>query len=203
MGGLGVFLGLPDRHHENICWLMNFYDNFGLVLGSSWGLLGASWAVLGASWCLLGASWRPLGELLGAFVAYQRVQDAICCICIMVKRSAYFSSGSTKSTPGGFLSASWGLLGVSWRQLGRSWSILEASWRSLGNHIGPLEALKAKMLIFHWFYKGLAAQVPWHGCQQGSGPEPWRGVGGRHKSLPQGLGLGLVWICCSYVIYTP
>ena len=68
--GLGVFLGLPDRHHENICWLIDFYDDFGLVLGSSWGLLGASWAVLGVSWCLLGASWRPLGELLGAFVAH-------------------------------------------------------------------------------------------------------------------------------------
>ena len=70
LGGLGVFLGLPGRHHENICWLIDFYDDFGLVLGSSWGLLGASWAVLGVSWCLLGASWRPLGELLGAFVAY-------------------------------------------------------------------------------------------------------------------------------------
>ena len=69
LGGLGVFLGLPDRHHENICWLIDFYDDFGLVFGSSWGLLGASWAVLGVSWCLLGASWRPLGELWGAFVA--------------------------------------------------------------------------------------------------------------------------------------
>ena len=70
LGGLGVFLGLPDRHHENICWLIDFYDDFGLVFGSSWGLLGASWAVLEVSWCLLGASWRPLGELLGAFAAH-------------------------------------------------------------------------------------------------------------------------------------
>ena len=40
------------------------------------------------------------------------------------------------------------------------------------------------MLIFHWFYNGLAAQLPRHVRQQPSGPEPWRGVWGRHKSLP-------------------
>ena len=52
--------------------------------------------------------------------------------------------------------------------------ILEASWRPLGSHVGPLEALKAKMLIFPWFYNGLAAQVARHPRKQASEPEPWR-----------------------------
>ena len=90
LGGLGVFLGLPDRHNENTCWLIDFYDDFVLVLGGSWGLLGASWAVLGASWCLLGASWRPLGELLCAFVIQERVQDARCCIIYHVQKKCLF-----------------------------------------------------------------------------------------------------------------
>jgi hypothetical protein len=59
LGGLVVFLGLPGRHNENTCWLIDFYDDFGLVLGGSWEHLGR----------FLRASWRPLGELLGAFVA--------------------------------------------------------------------------------------------------------------------------------------
>ena len=157
------------------------------ILDSYWEALGGSWEHLGRFFGVLGASWEHLGGLWESSwvpLWFSNVFDAICCICIMVKRSAYFSSGSTKSTPGGFLSASWGLLRVSWRHLGRSWSILEASWRSLGNHIGPLEALKAKMLIFHCFYKGLAAQLPRHDRQRLSEPEPWRGEGGRHKSLP-------------------
>ena len=35
LGSLGVFLGLPDRHNENTCWLIDFYDDFVLVLGGS------------------------------------------------------------------------------------------------------------------------------------------------------------------------
>jgi hypothetical protein len=46
------------------------------------------------------------------------------------------------------------------------------------------ERPRAILLIFHWFYKGLAAQVSRHHRQELSEPEPWRGVGGRHKSLP-------------------
>ena len=62
--------------------------------------------------------------------------------------------------------------------------VLGRSWGALVRHDGPLEGQMAKMLIFHWFYKGLAAQLPRHVRQQHRGPEPWRGVGGRHKSLP-------------------
>ena len=53
-------------HYANEAIQKTCYDISGRLLG----LLGASWAVLGVSWCLLGASWRPLGELLGAFVAH-------------------------------------------------------------------------------------------------------------------------------------
>ena len=52
---------------------------------------------------------------------------------------------------------------------------LEASWHPLRRHVGPLEALKANMLIFSWFHKGLAAQVPWVNRHKCSEPEPWRG----------------------------
>ena len=160
------------------------------ILGSYWEALGGSWEHLGRFLGLLGASWEHLGGLWGSSWVPLWLINVFKMLYvasyIMLKRSAYFSSGSTKSSsrrpPSGFLSASWGLLGVSWRHLGPSQSILEASWRSLGNHVGPLEALVAKMLIFHWFYKGLAAQLPRHVRQQHRGPEPWRGVGGRHPS---------------------
>ena len=120
MGGLGVFLGLPDRHNENTCWLVHFYDDFVLVLGGSWGLLGASWAVLGASWGLLGASWRPLGELLCAFVIEERVQDARCCImCHVLKKCLFLKREHEIQQP----QASWRLLVC---LLGRLGSLLEA-----------------------------------------------------------------------------
>ena len=54
-------------------------------------------------------------------------------------------------------------------------SLLGRSWGALGRHGGPLEGLMAEILIFHWFYNGLAAQLPWHGRQVPSEPEPWRG----------------------------
>ena len=63
LGGLGVFLGLPDRHQENTCWLIDFYDDSGLVLGGSLGLLRAYCAALGA----LGASQEHLGGSAEAF----------------------------------------------------------------------------------------------------------------------------------------
>ena len=162
------------------------------ILGSYWEALGGSWEHLGRFLGLLGASWEHLGGLWGSswvllwLINVFKMQYVAS--YIMFKRSAYFSSRSTKSSSrrpsGGFLSASWGVLGASWRHLGPSWSILEASWRSLGNHVGPLEALKAILLIFQRFYNGLAAHLPRENRQNSSEPEPWRGVGGRHKSLP-------------------
>ena len=140
------------------------------ILGSYWEALGGSWEHLGRFLGVLGASWEHLGGLWESswvplwLINVFKMQYVAS--YIRFKRNAYSSSGSTKSSsrrpPGGFLSASWGVLGASWRHLGPSWSILEASWRSLGNHIGPLEALKAKMLIFQMFYKGLAGQLARH-----------------------------------------
>ena len=50
--------------------------HLGSLLAASWILLGVSWRplwalgeLLGSLGGVLGASWRPLGELLGAFVA--------------------------------------------------------------------------------------------------------------------------------------
>ena len=62
------------------------------------------------------------------------------------------------------------------------------------------------MLIFHWFYKGFEALVPWDDRQQLSGPEPWRGVGGRHKSLPLRVKRRISGFACwisSAGVYTP
>ena len=64
LGGLGVFLGLPDRHNENTCWLIDFYDDLGLVLGSSWEHLGRFLGLLGASWEHLGGLWGSSCVLL-------------------------------------------------------------------------------------------------------------------------------------------
>ena len=45
-----------------------------------------------------------------------------------------------KSSLGGFLKASWSLLGGSWSLLGASWSLLGASWEALGASWEPLGA---------------------------------------------------------------
>ena len=83
------------------------------------------------------------------------------------------------------------LLGVSWEPLGSLLEPLGAILGRLGAQLcglvglgAPQERPAAILLIFHLFYKGLAAQLPRHVRQQHRGPEPWRGVGGRHKSLP-------------------
>ena len=72
---------------------------------------------------------------------------------------------------------------------------------------GLQERPRAILLIFHWFYQGLAAQLPRHVRQHHRGPEPWRGVGGRHKSLPLGFRGGLVDLFVGFiawlVVYTP
>ena len=44
--------------------------------------------------------------------------------------------------------------------------------------------LETCLLIFDWFLKGLAAQLPRQHRQHPSEPELWRGKG-RHRSLPQ------------------
>jgi hypothetical protein len=70
LGGLGVFLGLPDRHHENICWLIDFYDDFGArireLLGALGSILGCSWGFLVPLGSILAASGRALGCLCGS-----------------------------------------------------------------------------------------------------------------------------------------
>ena len=84
----------------------------------------------------------------------------------------------SKTVPGGLWAASWRLLGNSEGLLGALVDILRRLGvvsASLGRHVGSLEALKAKMLIFHWFYKVLAAQLVRHVCQQHRKPKPWRG----------------------------
>ena len=93
--------------------------------------------------------------------------------------------GSPWGALGNLLGASWGILGASWRPLGdlleafgTHWSILEVSWCPLAKHVGTLEALKANMLIFQWFYEVLAGHLPWGNRQTSSDP--------RHKSLPLG-----------------
>ena len=164
--------------------MLDLYGDFGLSLGGAseplGSLMGTSWAALGASWCILGAPWRPLGEFLGGFNGSSTCSTSNLLHYITCFKELFISrAGARKSSicrpPGGLLSTFWGLLGTSCRLLGPLWSVLEASWRRLGSHVGPLEALKAKMMIFLWFYKGLAAQLPRHGRQRGSEPEPWRG----------------------------
>ena len=159
LGAFGMFLGPPDRYDEDMCWLINLYGDFGLSLGGSseplGSLMGASWAALGASWCILGAPWRPLGELLGSFCGSSTCSTSKLLYYIMRLKEVLISragarKSSTRRPAGCLLSASWGLLGISWRLLGSSWSVLEASWRRLGSHVGTLEALKAKIMIFHW-----------------------------------------------------
>lgn len=58
---------------------------------------------------------------------------------------------------------------------GRSWGDLGAVLGGLGMVLGMLGRSGAKMLIFHRFYNGLAAQLARHRRQQHRGPETWRG----------------------------
>ena len=102
---------------------------------------------------------------------------------------------------------------LSWAIWQLSWVVLEWSWRVLGQSgglgavLGILGPSGANMLIFHWFYNGLAAQVP--GTAANNTASRTRGVSrGRHKSLPQelrleDLDLGLLAWCSVQVLYTP
>ena len=180
LGALGTFPGPPDRYDKSTCGLIDLYGDSGLSGGALRSVLGASWEPFRQLLRFFGASWELLGRLLGSFCGSSTCSTSkllyhITCFKEVRISRAGARKSSTRRPAGCLLSASWGLLGISWRLLGSSWSVLEASWRRLGSHVGPLEALKAKMLIFHWFYNGLAAQLLRHGRQQPGGPEPWRG----------------------------
>ena len=71
------------------------------------------------------------------------------------------------------LGASWRLLGASWRLLGPSWSVLGACWCPLGNHVGCLQTLKAKVIFFPWLYEALAGHLPCGNRQQLSELDSW------------------------------
>jgi len=137
--GLGVFLGLPARHNDNTCWLIDFYDNFALVfggLGPSWGILGGSWGFMMPLESILGTAWRSLGELLGAFVPHSRFQDAIFCIIYHVQKKCSFLQRERDIQQ---LQASWRLLVCLFGSLG---SLLEA----LGTLLEHLRCI----LAFSW-----------------------------------------------------
>ena len=106
-----------------------------------------------ASWGDLGGSWDELGSSCGPLVVILGPIGAV-------------------------LGSSWDLLGRSGDLLGQSWDPWGRSWHAVGRYGGPLDGMIVETLIFHWFYKVLAGQVPWHNRQRRAGPEPRRGQGG-------------------------
>ena len=132
--------------------------------------------------CSLGSPGRPLGCLKWYFRGLLGAVSGPLGACFGPLLGLLGPAWGLLGASWGLLGPSWGLLEASWAVLGASWDVLGPSWAPLGTSWWCVRRLlatccgpRAKILIFHWFYKGLACQVEWRHRQQLPEPKPRRG----------------------------